>query len=65
MQQVAAVIAEPMYGLMNELDDGLHCSAVLQGFRVFELAYIPFNLQELMEYGKVLSVFKLTFQTDL
>lgn len=64
MQQVASVIAEPMYGLMNELDDGFHCSAVLQGLRVFELAY-PHNLQELMEYGKVLNVFKLTFQTDL
>lgn len=45
MQQVASVIAEPMYGLMNELDDGFHCSAVLQGVRVFELAY-PHNLQE-------------------
>lgn len=63
MQQVAAEIAEPMvYGLVNELDDGFYCSAVLQGCRVFELACIPHNLQELMEYGEVLSAFKLTFQ---
>lgn len=54
MVQVAAELAEPMgNGLINEMDDAFHCSDVLQGFRVFELADIPSNLLDLMEYGEV------------
>lgn len=54
MVQVAAELAEPMVnGLINEMDDAFHCSDVLQGFRVFELADIPSNLPDLMEYGEV------------
>nr|XP_022338341.1 E3 SUMO-protein ligase KIAA1586-like isoform X3 [Crassostrea virginica] len=53
MVQVAAELAEPMVnGLINEMDDAFHCSDVLQGFRVFELADIPSNLPDLMEYGE-------------
>lgn len=54
MEQVVEEIAVPMvHGLINELDDGFHCSPVLEGFRVFEMKDIPQSLPELLEYGKV------------
>lgn len=52
MDQVIAELAIPLIHA-HELEDGVHCSPVLAGFRVFELKAVPNTVAELLEFGEV------------
>jgi len=53
-EQIVEELAVPIVNrLIQELEDGFHCTPVLDAFSVFNVAKIPETLQELNEYGNV------------
>ncbi|XP_033751153.1 uncharacterized protein LOC117335326 [Pecten maximus] len=56
LPQVVEEVGNPMvHKLISRLQDGFHCSPVLHGFRIFELKNVPFNIDELNDFGKAKS----------
>ena len=53
INQIVEELAVPMvYGLINELEDGFHCSPILSAFSVFYLKTCPVDAADLPEYGR-------------